>query len=174
MSASDPNGDGTYEVGHGKPPTHSQFQKGRSGNRFGRPRGSRNLKTLAKSILNGYWAVGTGEDQRWVPVTEVIVRSVTAKALAGDPKATAALLMLMQYEDADDSNELPRSGVLHHPVDDQNLAEWERMYGRKGRGMKRLYERLTAPRKQPDQESAVALLQEREGDRLKLNRTPPP
>jgi phage terminase large subunit-like protein len=34
-----------YEVGYGKPPASSRFRKGQSGNRSGRPKGTKNLKT---------------------------------------------------------------------------------------------------------------------------------
>ena len=40
-----------YEVGYGKPPRHSRFVKGRSGNPRGRPPGTKNLKTLLSEAL---------------------------------------------------------------------------------------------------------------------------
>ena len=50
-------GDGSYKVGHGKPPVEFQFKKGKSGNRSGRPKGSKNKQrhpedTLANMILD--------------------------------------------------------------------------------------------------------------------------
>jgi hypothetical protein len=42
----------TYDVGYGKPPRHSRFKKGRSGNPHGRPQGSRNMSTLLDRALN--------------------------------------------------------------------------------------------------------------------------
>ena len=47
------NGDGKkgYEVGYGKPPIHSQFQPGQSGNPAGRRKGVRNLRTDVKRML---------------------------------------------------------------------------------------------------------------------------
>jgi hypothetical protein len=41
-----------YEVGHGKPPRHTRFKKGQSGNPRGRPKGSKNLPTLLTEALN--------------------------------------------------------------------------------------------------------------------------
>src|SRR6266849_6653289 len=36
----------SYEVGYGRPPRETQFVKGRSGNKNGRPKGSKNLGTI--------------------------------------------------------------------------------------------------------------------------------
>ena len=41
-----------YAVGYGKPPKHTRFKKGRSGNPRGRPRGAKNLSTLLFGALN--------------------------------------------------------------------------------------------------------------------------
>ena len=41
-----------YKVGYKKPPLHTRFRKGQSGNPRGRPRGSKNLSTLLTDALN--------------------------------------------------------------------------------------------------------------------------
>ena len=41
-----PEQDEAYAVGWGKPPRHTRFKKGQSGNPKGRPPGSKNMNTL--------------------------------------------------------------------------------------------------------------------------------
>ena len=47
-----PDKKGDYEVGYGKPPRHTRFKRGRSGNPRGRHPGSRNLSTVLSEALN--------------------------------------------------------------------------------------------------------------------------
>ena len=48
-----PNDDKTdYKVGYKRPPLHTRFRKGQSGNPRGRPRGSKNFSTLLTEALN--------------------------------------------------------------------------------------------------------------------------
>ena len=47
-----PRENGDYEVVYGKPPRHTRFKKGQSGNPRGRPSGSKNLTTLLGEVLN--------------------------------------------------------------------------------------------------------------------------
>jgi Family of unknown function (DUF5681) len=47
-----PDNEADYEVGYGKPPRHTRFKKGQSGNPRGRPNGSKNLSTLLSETLS--------------------------------------------------------------------------------------------------------------------------
>src|SRR5439155_1781990 len=46
-----PDDERDYEVGYGKPPRHTRFGLGRSGNPRGRPGGSKKLSTLLSEAL---------------------------------------------------------------------------------------------------------------------------
>ena len=45
-------GDGECGIGYGRPPMHTRFKPGQSGNVRGRPRGSKNLTTTIVKSLN--------------------------------------------------------------------------------------------------------------------------
>ena len=55
---------GDYEVGWSKPPEHSRWPKGVSGNLAGRPKGSLNLKTLHKRVYEDRSSLGLTAHQR--------------------------------------------------------------------------------------------------------------
>jgi hypothetical protein len=84
------------QVGYCRPPVHSRFKPGQSGNPSGRARGSRNLKTLFHKILGEEVSLREGADVRKVTKAEAILRGLVVGALKGDPKAQATLFRLAE------------------------------------------------------------------------------
>lgn len=81
---------GGYDVGYGTPPKKSgQFQKGKSGNPCGRPKGERGLKTDLKAELSE--RVTITENGRTNKLTK---QQLTAKAVKGDVRAISKLAEL--------------------------------------------------------------------------------
>ena len=90
-SASDAN----YEVGYGKPPRHTRFQSGRSGNPRGRPKGTNNLKTDLMEELGERILVREGEQSRRVSKQRAVVMSLVNRTLKGDTRAGGQLISVM-------------------------------------------------------------------------------
>ena len=90
-----PRGGGDHEVGYGKPPVHTRFRKGRSGNPAGRPRGSRDLAALLGAELDKPVAVREGGGSvRKVRKRDALVAGLVNKVLQGDLRAARLLLLL--------------------------------------------------------------------------------
>jgi hypothetical protein len=88
-----------YEVGYGKPPRHSQFQPGQSGNPAGRPPGRKNLATIARSALHEeITVVENGKSKRMTKAEAAIVQMVNG-ALKGDLRAVKETIALARYVD---------------------------------------------------------------------------
>jgi len=83
-----------YKVGYSKPPKAKQFKKGRSGNPKGRPKGSLNLATDLTAELSEQITVREDGRSRRVSKQRALIKSLLAKALQGDVRASAALLAL--------------------------------------------------------------------------------
>ena len=74
---------GKYEVGYGKPPKHTRFKKGQSGNPKGRPEDTKNLKTDLREEMNEKITIREGADERPVSKQRALVKRLTAKAIKG-------------------------------------------------------------------------------------------
>jgi len=98
-SSADPHspGDpGSLEVGYGRPPLHSRFKPGQSGNPKGRAKQSRNLRTIVQQVLHEDMPIRAGGRLRRMPTIEAFVRTTVARAFKGDPKAVASLISIMR------------------------------------------------------------------------------
>ena len=85
-----------YAVGYGKPPRHTRFEKGRSGNPKGRPSGAKNLSTLFIEALNETVIVAENGGRRKISKRQAIVKQIVNKAAKGDWRCTKLLLELPQ------------------------------------------------------------------------------
>ena len=83
-----------YEVGYCKPPTHSQFRPGQSGNPAGRRKGVRNFMTDVKRTLAMPVKVKEGGRTRKKSTQESALMLLREKALQGDQRALDRLLEL--------------------------------------------------------------------------------
>ena len=92
-TGSDSNG---YEVGYGKPPQHSRFRPGQSGNPAGRRKGVRNLATDVKRTLTVPVKVKENGRSRKISTQEGVLMRLREKALQGDARALDRVVELAQ------------------------------------------------------------------------------
>ena len=85
-----------YEVGYGKPPRHTRFEPGRSGNPRGRPPGAKNMKTLLSKALNELVVVTEPGGRRKVSKREAIVTQLVNRSAKADYKAIQILLGMLR------------------------------------------------------------------------------
>src|SRR6516164_6405047 len=86
-------------VGYKRPPTHSQFAKGKSGNPKGRPKGSRAGNTLA-DVVNRTVAMTLDGTPCKVPLTEALAMSLAQKGLAGNIAAAREFMKIAEKVEA--------------------------------------------------------------------------
>jgi Family of unknown function (DUF5681) len=83
------------EVGFKRPPVHSRFRKGCSGNPKGRPRGTKNLRTDLTEVLQEQVTVTEGDRKVRMSKQRAIVMTLVAKTLKGDLRSANTLLNTM-------------------------------------------------------------------------------
>jgi len=76
-----------YEVGHGRPPQHTRFKRGTSGNPKGRPRSRKNLATVFDAVSSERVPVTENGKRKTVTILELIMKQVARKAAGGDQRA---------------------------------------------------------------------------------------
>ncbi|GAA4028957.1 hypothetical protein GCM10022281_05070 [Sphingomonas rosea] len=84
------------QVGYGRPPTATRFQKGQSGNPRGRPRKASGSDIPYDSLLGQMVTIREDGRQRRVTAAEAFLLHLTKKGLSGDSAAARASLAAIE------------------------------------------------------------------------------
>jgi len=100
--------DGGYEVGYGKPPKASRFQKGQVGNPKGRPPGAKNFKTNVRNALNSRVRMKLDGKSKNVSSQEAVLLTLMEQALGkrNMPAIKTALELGRLYNDDEIATEV--------------------------------------------------------------------
>ena len=91
-----PDKEPDYAVGYGKPPRHTRFTKGQSGNPRGRPPGAKNLRTLLSEALNETVIVTENGGRRKVTKRQAIITQLVNRSATADFRAIKILLDIVR------------------------------------------------------------------------------
>jgi hypothetical protein len=85
-----------YEVGYGKPPLHTRFRKGQSGNPKGRGKGTKNFATIFMKAMRQSVTITENGKRRKISKLDAAVTQLVNDAARGDKKAIRLAFALLQ------------------------------------------------------------------------------
>ena len=94
------------QVGYKKPPLHSQFQPGKSGNPKGRPKRSESVSDVLQKELNTLVPILKNGKKHKISMTRAIVKQLLNKAANGDWRAAAILFNALKLHKPDSGDNL--------------------------------------------------------------------
>jgi hypothetical protein len=89
-----------HPTGYAKPPSHSQFKRGQSGNPSGKRKGTRNFSTDLIEELQEQVSVSIDGGVRQVTKQRAVVIALVSAAISGDLRATAIVMSHLTQERA--------------------------------------------------------------------------
>lgn len=116
-----------YAVGYARPPKHTQFKKGQSGNPKGRKKASKGLMTIVREAMLQKVSVRTAQGEKRMTRAEATFAKMMEKGFAGDARALA--IVLGMYRDAvpDEPSFISDASGLPTESDDRVIKEFLRL-----------------------------------------------
>jgi hypothetical protein len=83
-------------VGYARPPAHTKWGPGQSGNRRGRPKKRPSLHESVANVLFEKMEVRIGDRTHKITMVEALIRTAATRALKGDHKFLMAVIALIR------------------------------------------------------------------------------
>lgn len=115
-----------YEVGYGKPPQHSRFKPGRSGNLGGRPKEVKSIDDVLQKRLFAKVKVQENGRPTQITLLEVIIGRLLKRAAEGDNRSIAIVLNQLRFLKGSDDG---KPDTASPERDRQVLEEFARLMG---------------------------------------------
>ena len=121
-----------YEVGYGKPPKHTRWKAGQSGNPKGRPKRPRDVVSILTTALAEEITIRERDRERTLTNDQAAELAQMNAAMRGDQAAFHAVIkQMMKYRCIPSAWSKPKSGtargflVVEEPMTEE---EWERRF----------------------------------------------
>ena len=123
----------SYGVGYCRPPLHTRFKPGVSGNPSGRAKGSQNLRSLFQKIMKEEVSLRVGSVTKKISKAEAILRGLVLGAMKGDSRSQMTLFKLAEQTGQFDQDREPLTAITRIIVNrfgetgDEPASETERV-----------------------------------------------
>jgi hypothetical protein len=114
----------SYEIGYGKPPEHSRFKAGKSGNPKGKRKSQKSYKSIVREAMNEKVTVHTARGSKKMTKLEALIHTSLNNGLKGDAKSVELFLKIARDTGlADDLAEGLATGMEHLKEEDEAILE---------------------------------------------------
>lgn len=108
-----------YEVGYGKPPKHTRFKAGQSGNPNGRKKGTKDTRILLNDALSEKVTLKENGKTFTCSKRQAIIMRLINQALLGDMRAIKLILDCLYHQDLEQET---RQAIENYSSDvDKNI-----------------------------------------------------
>jgi hypothetical protein len=111
-----------YDVGYGKPPLHTRFRKGQSGNPKGRSKGTKNFATIFMTAMSQSVTINENGKRKKISKIAAAVTQLANDAARGDTKSIQLIIALLQAFEPTIEAQRPKEVLIYSGV----LAELDR------------------------------------------------
>lgn len=88
-----------YSIGYKKPPKHTRFQAGKSGNPKGRPKGAKGFSTIFREEANKKVQVKIGDKVEKITKLQAAMAQLVNKAAQGNHAAICKVMDMATFEE---------------------------------------------------------------------------